>query len=259
MASFVASLLGLKNKPAVTVQRRKDHSKVTYEEVDSKVKFNLTLEEFTNIHEIRTKTPAYTAKANVNGIGCFLIEKYEKQIQALTNTEKSRAEKSALKKGSKRTAAESGVGVGMFEEGEEDAEDKEAPEQPEDEAKTAEPDIPAMTEKKPEVFQPKIEEKLEYGERDILQRAKVYINRDSVKNYKRFWTTWKSKFHIDRQDALSNTEEVKTRVETNPGSTRPAASGEMNYDFAPVPRKLGSLIPNCNNLYRPKDGKTTSK
>jgi hypothetical protein len=87
-----------------------------------------------------------------------------------------------------KTEEEAGVGVGMFEEGEEVP--KEEEEEKVEGAAASTPLVPEQ--QKAEPFEVKIEEKLEYGERDILQRAKVYTNRDSVKHYKRFWKTWKS-------------------------------------------------------------------
>ena len=124
----------------------------------------------------------------VMGIGQFLTSQHREQIDLLLKEEKERADKSGVKKGMKgKTEEEAGVGVGMFEEGEEAPKDEE-----EEKVEGAAASTPLVPEQQAGPFQVKIEEKLEYGERDILQRAKVYTNRDSVKHYKRFWKTWKS-------------------------------------------------------------------
>jgi len=125
----------------------------------------------------------------VMGIGQFLTPQHANQINALLEGEKNRVDKSAVKKGMKgKTEEEAGVGVGMFEEGEEVP--KEEEEEKVEGAAASTPLVPEQQQAGP--VEAKIEEKLEYGERDILQRAKVYTNRDSVKHYKRFWKTWKS-------------------------------------------------------------------
>lgn len=42
------------------------------------------------------------------------------------------------------------------------------------------------------------------------------------------------------------------------GSKKPATT-RLEFETAPVPKKLTSLIPNCNNIYRPRGGLGTKK
>ena len=197
MANLFASLLAKKvpasvstgpnNRSRRTSQRQGDTRKKGFEGVEAKVEFTLTVSKFTTLHEMRAvPPPSNDGKLKVMGIGQFLTSHYAREMENLLHGEKQRADKSALKKGTRgKNEEEAGVGVGMFEEGEEVPKEEE-------QGEVAPAQGVPVAEQQSSLVQPKIEEKLEYGERDILQRAKVYTNRDSVKHYKRFWKTWKS-------------------------------------------------------------------
>lgn len=195
MATFFAGLLakkgavpaavGLKNRSRRSSQRQGETRKKEFEGVEEKVEFTLVVGQFTSLQEMRAlPPPSNNGKLKVMGIAPFLPLEYQKQIETLRQAEKHKADKAVTKKDTKKEE-EAGVGVGMFEEGEEVPKDEE-------QGEVAPVQTVTVTEQHQGPVQPKIEEKLEYGERDILQRAKVYTNRDSVKHYKRFWKTWKS-------------------------------------------------------------------
>jgi hypothetical protein len=50
-----------------------------------------------------------------------------------------------------------------------------------------------------------------------------------------------------------NEDEEEKETPQAPVIEKEVKSSNMTFDFAPVPKKLGDLIPNCNNLYRAKD------